>query len=86
MRKEEVRADVAAEVPQVLVGPGRAHLAVKAGVGVLGVVPAEPEAVAVQAGDRLLRPHALDDEGVGRRGDVAFQGDGLTTGRQSSGT
>src|SRR4029078_3237086 len=46
MREEQMRADVTAEMSQVLVRPGRAHLAVETGLAVVRVIPAEPEALA----------------------------------------
>src|SRR5262252_7385595 len=64
-------------MPQVLVRPGRAHLAVDARLIVAGV-PAEPETVAVDTGERLDRAHALLDERMRRRGDVVLQRDRLS--------
>src|SRR5207302_6870 len=75
--EEQVRADVAAEMPQGLVRPRRAHLAVEAGLVVAGV-PAEPESVAVDAGERLDRAHALLDERMCGRGDVVLERDRLS--------
>ena len=76
MGEIEVRADVAAEVAQVLVGPGRAHLAVEAGLRMLAV-PAQPEAVAVGGGGRFERLEALHHQRMGGRGHVLFERDGL---------
>src|SRR5262245_6433940 len=52
MREIEMRADVAAQIAQVLVRPGRPDLAIKPGLGMLAV-PAHPEAVAVGGGGRF---------------------------------
>ena len=78
MREEQMRADVAAEMAQVLVRPGRPHLAIEPGLGVLRVVPAEPEAVAIGRGVALQRAHALHDERMRGRRDVALELDGFT--------
>src|SRR6476469_4626967 len=78
MREEEIRADVAAEVPQVLVRPGRAHLALEARLAVVRVIPAEPEPVAVGRGVAFHGAHALHHERVGRRRHIAFELDGLS--------
>src|SRR5205814_9247332 len=62
------------QMPQVLVGPRRPHRAVEARLVVAGV-PAETEAVAVDAGQRFERPHALLDERMARRRDVVLERD-----------
>ena len=85
MGEKEVRADVAAEVAQVLVRPGRAHLAIEARLGVLAV-PAQPEAVAVGAGGRFERVQALHHQRMGGRGHVLFERDRSPRDRRSSGT
>ncbi len=76
MGEIEVRADVAAEIAQVLVRPGRAHLAIEAGLRMLAV-PAEAEAVTVGGGGRFQRLDALHDQRMSGRGDVLFERDGL---------
>src|SRR2546421_300049 len=70
-----MRADVAAEMPQVFVRPGWAHLAIKPGLAVMRVVPAKPETIAVGRGVAFQRPHALHHERVGRRRDIALEFD-----------
>src|SRR3954469_5566926 len=76
MGEEQVGADMPAEIAQILVRPRRPHLTVEAGLRVLAV-PAHAEAIAVGAGGRFERFEALYDQGVGRRGDVLFERNGL---------
>src|SRR5262249_55061733 len=64
MGEIEVRANVAAEIAQVLVRPGRPDLAIEAGLGMLAV-PAHPEAVAIGGGGRFERPLALHHQPMG---------------------
>src|SRR5262249_38360620 len=77
MGKEQMRADMSAEMAQVLVRPRRAHLAVETRL-IVTRVPAEPEAVAVDAGERLDRAHALLDQRVRGRRDVVLERDRLS--------
>jgi hypothetical protein len=58
MGEIEMGMNVAAEIAQILVRPGRAHFAIKARFRVLAV-PAEAEAVAIGGGGRFQRPDAL---------------------------
>src|SRR6516162_4971917 len=67
---------MAAEVAQVLVRPGRTHLAVEPGLGMLAV-PAHAEAVAVGGGGRFERALALHHQRVRGRGDVLLERDGF---------
>ena len=60
MGEEQVRADVAAEMAQVLVRPGRTHLAIEAGLLVLAL------GVVAGAGSQAVER--------GRRTDLAFRG------------
>ncbi len=76
MREIEVRVDVAAEIAQVLVGPGRPDLAIEPGLRMLAV-PAHAEAVAVGGGGRFQRPLALHHQRMGGGGHVLFQRDGF---------
>src|SRR5262249_56994989 len=75
--EEQMRADVAAQMPEVFVRPRGAHLAIQPGL-LMAAVPAEPEAVAVDAGKRLDRAHALLDERMRRRGNVVLERDRLS--------
>src|SRR5690606_18785183 len=61
MAEKEMRADMAREMPQILVGPGWADFAIDARLALLAV-PAEAESVAVQAVLRFLRAPALFDQ------------------------
>ncbi len=76
MGEVQVRADVPAEIAQVLVGPGRADLPVKARLGMLAV-PAHAEAVAVGRRGRFQRALALDHQRMRGGGHVLFQRDGF---------
>src|ERR1700704_4444396 len=71
-----MRADMAAEIAQVLVGPGRPDLAVETWLGMLAV-PAHAETVAVGGGGRFQRPLALYNQRVCRGGDILLQRDGF---------
>src|SRR5690349_11568028 len=66
-----------AKMLQVLVGPGRPHFSIKTGL-VAVAVPAEAEAIAIGGADRFLGLEALHDQRMGRCGDIAFEGDGLS--------
>src|SRR5689334_12478093 len=72
MREKEMRADVAAELAQVLVRPGGTDLAVEPWLGMLAV-PAQSEAVPVGGRRRFEGANALLDQRVGRGGDVVLQ-------------
>src|SRR5687767_3515939 len=78
MREKQMRADVAAQMAQVLVRPGRTHFAIEARLTVMRVIPAEPEAVAVGRGIALQRTHALHHERMCRRRDVMLELDGFS--------
>src|SRR3982074_3681981 len=71
-----MRADMAAEIAQVLVGPGRPDLAVETWLGMLAV-PAHAETVTVGGGGRFQRPLALYNQRVRRGGDILLQRDGF---------
>ena len=76
MREIEMRADMSAEIAQVLVGPGGPDLAIEPGFRVLGV-PAHAKAVAVGAGRRFKRPQTLHHQRMRRGGHILFQRDGF---------
>ena len=63
---------------QVVVGPGRAHLAIEAGLGGSPYQPS-PKPSPLVADRALQRADALLDQRMGRRGDIPFEGDGLTS-------
>src|SRR2546423_14500558 len=61
----------------VSVRPPRAHFAIKSGLAVMRVVPAESETVAVGRGVAFQRSHALHHERMGGRRDIALEFDRL---------
>ncbi|MGY4455176.1 hypothetical protein ACVWZR_009836 [Bradyrhizobium sp. i1.3.1] len=76
MGEEQMRAQMATEVAQVFVRPGRTGLAVKAGLRMLAI-PAETKAVAVRARGGLQRADALRDQRMLGLGDVRLERGGL---------
>ena len=72
MREEQVRADVAAQIAEVLVRPGGAHLAIEARLGMISV-PSETEPVAIGARGRLQGVNALRDQRMLRLRHIMFQ-------------
>src|SRR5438874_3948501 len=76
MREIQVRADVTAEIAQILIRPGGADLAVEARLRMLAV-PAHSEAVAVGARRRFEGFEALHHQRMGGRGHILFKRDGL---------
>src|SRR5580693_2543784 len=75
MGEEKMRMDMPAEVLEILVGPGRPHLAIEPRLVVPGI-PAEAEAVALRRAERLFGIDALAHERMLGCGHIAFEGDG----------
>ena len=76
MGEEQMRLQMPAQVAEVLVRPGRPDLAIKPRLRMLAV-PAQAEAVAVDAGGRFERLNALRDQRMRRLGHVVFERGGF---------
>src|SRR5215468_200627 len=64
MGEEQVRLQMAAQVAQILIRPGRPDLTIQPGFRMLAV-PAEPESIAIDAGGRFHRVNTLRNHGIG---------------------
>src|SRR5262249_19351068 len=72
MSEEQMRLQMAAQVVEIFVRPGRPDLAIKTGFCMLAV-PAKPKTVSIDAGGGFQRLDALRDQRVCRLCYVTFQ-------------
>src|SRR5215469_14979968 len=70
--EEQMRSQMATEVAEIFVGPGRPDLAIKTWFCMLAV-PAQPKTVSVDAGGGFQRLDALRDQRMRRLRNVTFQ-------------
>src|SRR3954462_2847596 len=76
MSEEQMRAQMAAEVTEILVRPSRACFTIKTNLGMIAV-PAETKAVAIRAGGRLERADDCHEQRMLALGEVGFERRGL---------